>query len=175
MGEFNKVYSKLVEDHTDIVGLIAYGLYKSDKRQCIIDHKSKNGDKNPTKDQMTKIENLLSVRLDYYQDKANQLLDTTVEQLITLNKDNIYINYFKSEEFEKLENKITELEKNTKPKSFWSELLIEISGNVAWLIIVIIITVFAYFLNDDVKKLKEKAVDFINVETTIPENKKPNG
>lgn len=102
MAEFNKVYSKLVEDDTDIVGLIAYGLYKSDKRECVIDHKSKNGDKNPNKDQMIKIENLLSVRLNYYQEKANQLLDTTVEQLITVNKDNIYMNYFKSEEYDKL-------------------------------------------------------------------------
>lgn len=71
--------------------------------------------------------------------------------------------------------KIIALEKNTKPKSFWSEILVEISGNIAWLIIVVIITILAYFLNDDVKKLKQKAVDFINVETTIPQNKKPNG
>lgn len=159
--DYNKVYSSLVQDDADIVGLIAYGLYKNDKRQQIINFKAKNDNRNPNKNQKEQIESVLSARLEYYQEKANQLLDTTVEQLITENKDTIYTTYFKSHEYSLLENKINGIVKNTKPKSLLSELKVEVLGNLAWLIILVIVSILIYFNNDDLKALKQKTINLI--------------
>lgn len=158
---YNKVYSSLVQDDADIVGLIAYGLYKNEKRQQIINFKVRNSNKNPNKSQKEQIENLLSSRLEYYQEKANKLLDKTVEQLIKENKDTIYTTYFKSHEYSQLELKINVIEKNTTPKSLLSELKVEILGNLAWLIILVIFSILIYFYNGDLKTLKQKAVNLI--------------
>ncbi len=110
--------------------------------------------------QLTHIESVLANQLDYYTEKANQLLDTTVEQLITSNKDEIYVAHFRSLQFELLETQIKDIKKDTS-KSIWAELKIEVLGNLAWLLIIIFITIIAYFLNDDVKLLKEKVINSI--------------
>ena len=157
---YNTIYESLVQDDTDIVGLIAYSLYKNDKREQIIGFQNRNNGRNPNRTQLNQIELVLANQLDYYTNKANQLLDTTVEELIVSNKDVIYSTHFRSREFESLENKIQEV-KNDTSKSIWAELKIEVLGNLAWLIIIILATVIIYFVNDDVKILKEKVVNII--------------
>lgn len=157
---YNTVYESLVQDDADIVGLIAYSLYKHDKREQIVGSMTKNGGRRPNKTQLTHIESVLANQLDYYTEKANQLLDTTVEQLITSNKDEIYVAHFRSLQFELLETQIKDIKKDTS-KSIWAELKIEVLGNLAWLLIIIFITIIAYFLNDDVKLLKEKVINSI--------------
>lgn len=165
---YNTVYESLVQDDTDIVGLIAYSLYKNDKREHIIGCTTRNSGKTPTKPQIVQIERVLANQLDYYTEKANQLLDTTVEQLINSNKNKIYVAHFRSLEFELLENKIVDIKKDTS-KSIWAELKIEVLGNLAWLLIIIFITILAYFLNDDVKLLKKKVIN--SIENTKESNK----
>ncbi len=46
--QYNFIYKQLVEKESDIVGNIAYSLYKADKIKFIEDFKAKNGDKEPT-------------------------------------------------------------------------------------------------------------------------------
>ena len=159
--EYNKVYGLLVQDDTDILGLIAYGLYKNEKRQKILKYKTNNGGRNPTKMQVEKIADDLTDRLRYYQEKANQLLDVTVEELIVVKKDTLYASHFKSVEMTAIEQQFASINNNTKPKSLFAELKIEVLGNIAWLFIIIIITVMAYFMSNDVRILKQNVVRFI--------------
>lgn len=46
--QYNFIYKQLVKDESDIVGNIAYSLYKADKIKFIEDFKAKNGGKEPT-------------------------------------------------------------------------------------------------------------------------------
>ena len=46
--QYNFIYKKLVDDEKDIVGNIAYSLYKTDKINFIEGYKSKNGGEEPT-------------------------------------------------------------------------------------------------------------------------------
>lgn len=41
--KYNYIYSQLVEDKTDIIGHIAYALYKAGKIDCIIQFKKEHG------------------------------------------------------------------------------------------------------------------------------------
>ena len=45
---YNFIYKQLVEKESDILGNIAYSLYKADKIKFIEDFKAKNGGKEPT-------------------------------------------------------------------------------------------------------------------------------
>lgn len=46
--QYNFIYKRLVKNESDIVGNIAYSLYKADKIKFIEDFKAKNGGNEPT-------------------------------------------------------------------------------------------------------------------------------
>lgn len=79
---YNQTFEKLVSSETDIVGLIAYGIYKINKRSEIITFQDKHK-RPPTPEELNGIvasqchKNLLEL----YELKANQLLDAAMEAL----------------------------------------------------------------------------------------------
>jgi hypothetical protein len=81
-------YKTLVENDNDLIGLIAYSLYKQEKFEFVADHKAANDGDEPSDDQMEtycRTANLAS-RIAGYRSKAGVLLQniyqTTVETAV---------------------------------------------------------------------------------------------
>lgn len=72
---YNYIYEKLVEDESDIVGHIAYSLYKSDKVQFINQFKEKNS-REPTEDELQPFHDVSCINgsLDRYKNTATLIL-----------------------------------------------------------------------------------------------------
>ena len=52
--EYNFIYSRLVKDKSDMIGHIAYSLYKAEKVSWVEGHKKANGGKEPTETEFKK-------------------------------------------------------------------------------------------------------------------------
>jgi hypothetical protein len=160
--DYNAAFESLVKDKNDIVGHIAYCLYKHDKREHILRLKS-NG-KN-TKAEITRVCEMLNSQgqIETYKKIANECLDQFINNILENNKDTIYAKYFKSYEVSKVSSLLNKIEKNisdnkieleklksnTKPKTIWGELSIELLGNFSWTIILIIISIIAFYNRND--------------------------
>lgn len=81
--EYNEVYESLVKDQDDIVGFIAYGLYKKSKQEYITTFKEKFN-KEPTSEDL-KVHVLCSEMpsLTSYREKAEQTLKLLLEQAVS--------------------------------------------------------------------------------------------
>lgn len=178
---YSKVLESFVEDDTDISGLIAYGLYKFDKRAQIIRIKNEKN-RTPSKQEVKEIETILSSQIDFYKKKANEMLDGTLEYSIERNKEEvfekyfiqtenlkneIFVKYFASKEFNDLSQVLEKINKNTTPKKWISEIWIEVQGNIAWTLLLIIISVIAYFSNDDMQNYKDKVIKALQPDSTM--------
>lgn len=157
---YNKVFESLVEGDADIVGLIAYGLYKEYKRNQYLVIKSTKK-RNPNKTELKQIEDFVLNNINEYKKKANELLDISIEQAIITNKATIYETYFKDYGVRIFEGKLDRFTSRYKPKSFWYDLLMETLGNLAWVIIIFVISVLIYFNNGGIQKLKDKVIEFV--------------
>ena len=56
--KYNYIFKKLVDDETDLIGLVAYGLYKNNKIEYLEKFKDKNG-REPTEDELELLMNIL--------------------------------------------------------------------------------------------------------------------
>jgi hypothetical protein len=81
--KYNTVYEKLVQHDDDLVGLIAYALYKQNKRDWLVEHRNRKA-KDPTEAEMSAY--LTSQQLDgtvrMYRERAAAVLDEFGKQVI---------------------------------------------------------------------------------------------
>lgn len=79
---YNKTFEDLVQDEADVVGLLAYALYKYDKRSQIIDFQREH-QRNPSPREINKIVSIIgnTQHLNFYMHKSNNLLDAAVDYL----------------------------------------------------------------------------------------------
>jgi hypothetical protein len=86
--KFNYIYDKLVSEHDDIVGHIAYSLYKEEKKKYIENFITKNNNKPLQETDLTYFHNIscLDSALERYQLMATailqQFLDETLKEAI---------------------------------------------------------------------------------------------
>ncbi|WP_298313564.1 hypothetical protein [uncultured Aquimarina sp.] len=151
--DYNKIFENLVEDEGNLIGLIAYSLYKQEKRKEIV--KIANGGKKPTKTQIKRIESVLSNQLEGFKEQANILLDTTFEYLVSENLDNIYSEYFLTKDIDKL----------SKRDSLWTKLWQSVFFRICWVFLIAIISIILYYNIDSLKAVGE------NFHKTFVENK----
>jgi len=80
--EYNKVYDTLVKDEKDLIGQIAYCLYKQSKQQFIKEYNKQNDQSvdNTTLDSHIHYAEL--PKLPYYQDKAETIVTQLFDQVI---------------------------------------------------------------------------------------------
>lgn len=82
--QYNFIYSKLVESETDIIGHIAYSLYKTDKIDFINEFKKKN-EKDPEEEDFNLFHITLGVegQLERYKIEANIILQNFCNNTLT--------------------------------------------------------------------------------------------
>ena len=75
---YNYIYSQLVEDRADIIGHIAYALYKEDKIEFISKFKDENGGVEPTEEDLKPFNTISSTQssLDKYKFIASCILQS---------------------------------------------------------------------------------------------------
>lgn len=156
----NRVYENLVEHNSDLIGLVAYGLYKEYKREQVIKIKESKK-RSPNKIELKQIEDFAINNILQYRNKANELVDLSFEEVIEHYKSSIYEKFYQEYGIGNFKTELELIKKQTKRK-FWNELLIVILGNIAWIIILIIISTIVYFNNGGIQKLKEKVIETVS-------------
>lgn len=96
--EYNKMYDKLVSSDDDIVGLLAYGLYKRHKRNFIINHTKKHGNR-PNQEEMENFMTSASSQLERYKKEGEDVFLRSVGNAVQQE-------YEKSDEHKKLVEKV---------------------------------------------------------------------
>ena len=76
--EYNFIYSRLVQSESDMIGHIAYSLYKAEKVSWIEGHKRDNGGKEPTEAEFKKYHEACcsEQRINSYRSLASSILQT---------------------------------------------------------------------------------------------------
>jgi len=133
--------------------LIAYSLYKQQKRKEIV--KIVKGGRTPTKNQIKRIESVLSNQLGFFEEQANVLLDRTFEYLIKENLENIYSEHFLDKDIAKL----------SKRDSLWTKLWQNIFFKICWFFLIAVFSIILYYNSDSLKAVGE------NFHKTFVENK----
>lgn len=163
--DYNQIFERLVTSDNP-VGLIAYSLYKKEKRKEIVKLKKKG--KNLTARQIKAIESVLENQLDEFKKQANKLLDETYETLIEKNKDKIYCTYFKNNEFDSINNQINLIP--TK-KSFLKRLGESLLFRFIWISLIALISIIIYWNSEKLMEAGEKLSNMFNVESTTKESR----
>lgn len=125
--DYNFIYSELVQDDDDILGIIAYSIYKRQKIEFIENFKEQN--KVPPTDKDLKSFNQLSNSQSQLQSYKLQAIDLSERFLeVALEA--------KAEEIEKFyENKYTQEVRNYRP-SFWSGVAQSMVGSVVFVFVI---------------------------------------
>ena len=113
--KYNYIFKKLVDDETDLIGLVAYGLYKNNKIEYLEKFKDKNG-REPTEDELelfnehsctdSSLHNFIKVA----ETNINDLMNETVYQEVEKQK---------KEFFDNQTTEIKNIVSDLKPKSPW--------------------------------------------------------
>ena len=97
--KYNFIYKELVEDENDIVGHIAYSLYKSDKIKFIEDFKGKNSGEEPSEDDLKGFHEFccLPSNIDRYKMQAISILQQFMSDTLSSTTRQIEEDYVKSQ------------------------------------------------------------------------------
>ena len=81
---YNFIYSKLVNSQDDVVGHIAYSLYKADKVAYIEEYKNNNGGAEPTEEELERFHKSCTVsgQLERYNLQAKVILQTFTSETL---------------------------------------------------------------------------------------------
>lgn len=159
---YNYIYKKLVENSTDIVGHIAYALYKEDKIKYIAKYKEEHQGQEPNEQDLEPFHNIscLDGSLERY-----RLMATTVLQS--------FLNYSLEESTKEIEDQCVNSHKQmlkevvdplkpiSKFRQFWSGVLQSIVGAFIFALILAAIGFITFFKTND-----------INISFTSNENSK---
>lgn len=74
---YNHIFTKLVQDDPDFVGMVAYALYKKQKIEWIQQFSSQNGGREPNEHELEPFHNMSNMQsmIDSYRNQAVDLLD----------------------------------------------------------------------------------------------------
>lgn len=113
--QYNFIYEKLVEDENDIVGNIAYSLYKSDKIKFIEDFKLKHSGNEPTEQDLKPFHDISCIppTIQRYRMQAVMILQVFLESTLSTTTKQI-----ESDCVNNHKNMLKEIMVEFKPKSF---------------------------------------------------------
>ena len=161
--KYNYIYKQLVEDKSDIVGHIAYSLYKEDKIQFINDFKEKNG-REPNEGELKPFHDssCLKSRLETYKESSVNILKDFLETTL-------------SETAVQLENEIQADYINNVKKAVgqipWWQRCLEgtLNSIIATIIIGFIVALIAFNIQfKDTKYLINLSPDKVHPEVIVP-------
>lgn len=159
-GSYNYIYKELVESEDDILGIIAYSLYKRQKIEYIRNFKDKTGNNPADKDLVPfhDVSNSAS-QLESYRNQASQLAQNFLD--ISL-----------STEAQRLEkyyaDKANEEIKSVRP-GFWIGVWQSVVGSVVFVSLVGFLVFFTWSLNQGPKQVIEQVFDIKIISGTDAE------
>lgn len=165
-------YKALVKDDNDLIGLIAYSLYKQEKFEFVDDHKRANDGAEPTDDQMEtfcRIANLGS-QIAGYRDKAGVVLQTIYQKSVETAVEDVQQDF--DAEIEEMERRSqaelkTHLRKLKEP-SFSREVGVHALGGFAVWAVVVTLIMAGYFAKNGIPAALEKIMDWQIIKTPAP-------
>jgi uncharacterized protein YwqG len=151
--KYNFIYKKLVESEDDLVGLVAYGIYKQHKIAFINDFKE-NYKREPSASEIEIffLTSTTSDQLKKYKDKAESLVSEIVSNTILEE-----IQSFENDMLNKYEEKIEKAVKNNIPSNT-KNIIIGTLGSLVGAIILTIMTIGFYFAGNTIDKNRMKDV-----------------
>ena len=94
---YNHIFSKLVDNETDLIGLVAYGLYKNNKIEFLENFKEKNG-REPSEDELNNFneysctDNSVQNYIRIAEANINELMNETIFQEVDKQKRDFFNN-----------------------------------------------------------------------------------
>lgn len=148
--KFSYIYSELVDGENDMIGHIAYSLYKSNKIKFIEQFKSENSDKTPTEDELHAYHKAVNPSLPALRIQAEQILSNFTQ--LTMDETVFEIEAdIKNNQEKALRDIITPLIPQ-KPKGpwagFWMGVLVKFVQGLV-LAIILFFLIFASSAKDD--------------------------
>lgn len=142
--QYNFIYSELVEDDNDIVGHIAYSLYKSDKIKFIEEFKAKQG-REPAEDDLRQFHEVCCIQsnIDRYKMQAISILQQFMSDTLASTTKQI------EEDYKKAQDKhLADIVAPLVPKFWWSILQSIIGAFIFALIVAAFAFIKTYNAND---------------------------
>lgn len=145
---YNFIYSKLVADKDDVLGIIAYSIYKRQKIEFIKDFESRTGTSPTELDMQNFIEISNSpFQLEFYKNQSFQLMQNFLEQTL-------------AEDVEKIEQEFdsrVHAELSKVKSSFMTGVFQSLVGSILFVLFLGIVVFFTWSLNQGFEKAVENA------------------
>lgn len=142
--KYNNIYTRLVEDEYDLIGLIAYGLYKQHKIEFIKSFCQEHPGQEPTEDDCMAfaITTCAESQIKQYRESAEKLL-----QQITLEAAKEEIKVFEDEMLRNYQTEIRDAVKEVQPK-WWHSVMWSLLASIVFAILVAL----GFFLGSTTEK-----------------------
>lgn len=143
--KYNYIYKKLVEDRGDIIGHIAYALYKEDKIEYITKFRKEHNETEPTEDDLKPFNDIscASGSIDKYKFIAANILQAFLENTLEETKHDIEENINKNH-IELIQKAIEPIKPSSLGKSYLHGIAQSIIGAVFFMILM---CAFVFLLN----------------------------
>ncbi|MBR3947331.1 MAG: hypothetical protein IKJ56_09590 [Bacteroidales bacterium] len=165
---YNYIYKQLVSDENDVVGHVAYALYKSNKIEYIEQFKKDHNGMQPTEEDLKPFHDISSMpsSISRYKTKAVEIVGDFLNVTLAETAKQIEEDYRRN-----IDNHLVDIIEPLKPKSktsqFWKGVLQSILGAFFFAIIVAAFAfIRSYNKNDDNVKIGQEMEQMI--ESTAP-------
>ncbi len=176
--DYNEIYDKLVQSDKDAVGLLAYGIYKREKRNHIIQHKKENNNIPPTDAEMREFKTFALASLERYKKEGKGVFLECVGAAVKeeLERSQEYKEAFKSiattanSKINDINGSIKkDIEDIIKERTFsgWATLGLNVAGTFLFSIILIILYVILLTSQRDIKQFVDSVVPH-QIESVAP-------
>lgn len=181
--QYSFIYKSLVQGNDDLIGHIAYSIYKTKKINFIKEYREKNSGGDPTDQEFNKFHEFCNDHLQGYRLEAQGiLLDYTNQALVEYSEDidNEALD-FKRE----IEEKYTEKLKITLEKQragFWKGVAQSIVGSFGFTVLLGVLFMFSLYFGldaffDKIRKVyteNDKPLTYFQIQTTADSSRKDN-
>lgn len=156
------MYSNIVQSDDDIIGLVAYGLYKKHKIEFFNKIRKDNNGAEPSESEIATFIQSASTesQVKSYRDQAAKILMDLVANVAEEQ-----IQQESREMLESYEKKISNAVKKETP-SWYATLGLNVLGTFAFSIIITLIFVIGNFSERSTKSIADKVVSILNTETS---------
>lgn len=172
---YNYIYKQLVSDEKDVVGHVAYALYKSSKIEYIEKFKQEHGGQQPTEADLKPFHDMSCTpsSIDRYKTKAIEItrnfLDATLAETVKQIEQDCVANQDR-----RLESIIAPLKPMDKKKQFWQGVWQSVLGAFFFAIIVAaFFFITSYNKSDDSVRVGSQIEQYIEPQATLPNDTLP--
>ena len=167
---YNYIYKQLVSDENDVVGHVAYALYKSSKIEYIEKFKQEHGGNQPSEADLKPFHDIscTASSIDRYKTKAVEITSSFLDVTLSETVKQIEQDYVANQD-RHLESIIDPLKPMDKKKQFWRGVWQSVLGAFFFAIIVAaFVFITTYNGNDDSVKAGSQIEQYIEPQATQP-------